>query len=132
VGAIKHEVASFEIDHPGKDTFRFASAGADNIFISDRKSFAFRGRLKERVTLERVISDFFSDCDIVFIEGSAKSSFPKIVLAAHGRNFRKVRGDIIATMTVAKGVSRGKFGCGRPQRELFRLLLSRLSKSDEK
>ena len=31
VGAIKNDVRKFQIDYPGKDSFRFTEAGADNV-----------------------------------------------------------------------------------------------------
>jgi molybdopterin-guanine dinucleotide biosynthesis protein MobB len=38
VGVIKHTKHQFEIDHPGKDTWRMTKAGADTVVIvSDKK-----------------------------------------------------------------------------------------------
>jgi molybdopterin-guanine dinucleotide biosynthesis protein B/molybdopterin-guanine dinucleotide biosynthesis protein len=34
VGAVKHDVHRFEIDHPGKDGWRFPAAGEKNIAFS--------------------------------------------------------------------------------------------------
>ena len=34
VGVIKHDIHGFEMDRPGKDTWRHAQAGADVVWIS--------------------------------------------------------------------------------------------------
>jgi molybdopterin-guanine dinucleotide biosynthesis protein MobB len=34
VGAIKHDAHSFDIDHPGKDSYRLTAAGADTMLIT--------------------------------------------------------------------------------------------------
>ena len=41
VATIKHDVHNFEMDQPGKDTWRFAQAGADIVAISSPQKFAF-------------------------------------------------------------------------------------------
>jgi len=44
VGAIKHDAHRFDIDHPGKDSHRLTSAGADTMLISspDKASAALK------------------------------------------------------------------------------------------
>ena len=40
VGVIKHDAHRFEIDHPGKDSHRFTTAGADSMLISSNSKLA--------------------------------------------------------------------------------------------
>ena len=40
VGVIKHDAHRFDIDHPGKDSHRLASAGADTMLISSPEKLA--------------------------------------------------------------------------------------------
>jgi len=34
IATLKHDTHGFEVDHPGKDTWRHAQAGADSVTIS--------------------------------------------------------------------------------------------------
>ena len=38
VGVIKHDAHRFDIDHPGKDSYRLTAAGADTMMISSPES----------------------------------------------------------------------------------------------
>jgi molybdopterin-guanine dinucleotide biosynthesis protein len=40
VGVIKHDAHRFDIDHPGKDSYRLAAAGADTMLISSPEKLA--------------------------------------------------------------------------------------------
>jgi GTPase SAR1 family protein len=40
IGAIKHDAHSFDIDHPGKDSYRLAAAGADTTLITSPEKLA--------------------------------------------------------------------------------------------
>jgi len=48
VATVKHDTHGFEIDRPGKDTWRLAQAGADAVVISSGDKLA----LKDRYTFE--------------------------------------------------------------------------------
>lgn len=49
VGVIKHDAHQFQIDYPGKDSYRFTEAGADNVVItSDNKVAMIKKIEKER------------------------------------------------------------------------------------
>ncbi len=77
VGAIKHDAHSFEIDYPGKDSYRLKHAGAKRIVLSSKDKFAMvEDRDKEKPLNE--IKEIFSDCDIVFIEGYKLENIQKI------------------------------------------------------
>ncbi len=77
VGAIKHDAHKFEIDYPGKDSYRMKHAGACRVVISSKNKLAMvEDRLDEKPFDE--IKAMFSDCDIVFVEGYKLSDIPKI------------------------------------------------------
>lgn len=77
VGAIKHDAHSFEIDYPGKDSYRLKHAGAKKIVLSSIEKFALIEDRTYEVPLDN-IKDMFSDCDIVFVEGYKLENIPKI------------------------------------------------------
>lgn len=78
VGVIKHDAHTFEIDHPGKDSYRHKKAGARTVAISSPKKFAVVKDVKKEWPPERLISSYLHDADIVITEGYKKGPFPKI------------------------------------------------------
>lgn len=78
VAAVKHDAHRFEIDLPGKDSFRFTAAGADTTVISSREKTAFVFRHAEEPPLEWVLSRCAEGVDIILAEGYKASPFPKI------------------------------------------------------
>lgn len=78
VGAIKHDAHKFNIDHPGKDSYRFTAAGADNMLISSSSKLAFIKQQQQPPQIEELIHEYFSDVDIVLVEGFKLLGLPKI------------------------------------------------------
>lgn len=78
LGAIKHDAHQFEIDHKGKDSFRFAHAGADSVVISSSDKLALVSKTKAPQSVESILDQYFSDFDLVLTEGYKASSIPKI------------------------------------------------------
>ena len=68
VGVIKHDSHGFDIDHPGKDTWRHAQAGADVVCIASAEKFALIKRTTVEMTLDEVIARV-DGVDIIFVEG---------------------------------------------------------------
>lgn len=77
VGIIKHDVRKFEIDYPGKDTYQFTEAGADNVVIASGSKLALIQRLEAPKTVEELLW-LFPNVDIVICEGFKGNLFPKI------------------------------------------------------
>lgn len=80
VGAIKHDAHRFEIDHPGKDSHRFAAAGAETTLIVSAEKLALVKKHRECPPVEAVLSRYFADMDIVLVEGFRGSGLPRIEL----------------------------------------------------
>lgn len=78
VGAVKHDAHRFEIDHPGKDSYRFSAAGADTTVISSPQKTAVVLHHREEIPLETILSRFVEGVDIILAEGYKASRFPKI------------------------------------------------------
>ncbi len=77
VGAIKHDAHKFEIDYPGKDSYRMKHAGARRVVLSSKDKFALVEDREKEKPLEE-IKELFLDCDFVFVEGYKLEDLPKI------------------------------------------------------
>ena len=77
LAVLKHDAHHFEMDKPGKDTFRFTQAGADVVTICSREKFAMIERLEEEPSLEELIQRL-PPVDLILTEGYKGSRYPKI------------------------------------------------------
>ena len=87
VGVVKHDAHRFEIDHPGKDSHRLTAAGADTMMITSAEKLAMVKRHAASPTIEELLERYFSDMDLVLVEGFRGSSLPKIEV--HRKEFRR-------------------------------------------
>lgn len=80
VGALKHDAHRFEIDREGKDSWRLTQAGADTMVITSRQKLAMvkMNQAENEPPVSDLVEAYFSDVDIVLLEGFKKNSFPKI------------------------------------------------------
>ncbi len=86
VGVIKHDAHRFDIDHPGKDSYRLTAAGADTMLISSPEKLALVKKQAASPPIEELLATYFTDVDIVLTEGFKKSSMPKIELHRRERS----------------------------------------------
>ena len=77
LAVLKHDAHHFEMDKPGKDTYRFTAAGADVVTISNAEKFAMIEQPPEELSLRDIISRL-PQVDLVLTEGYKKSRYPKI------------------------------------------------------
>jgi molybdopterin-guanine dinucleotide biosynthesis protein MobB len=80
VGVIKHDAHRFDIDHPGKDSYRLTAAGADTMLISSPEKLALVKQHSVSPSLDELLTAYFPDVDLVVTEGFKKSGLPKIEL----------------------------------------------------
>lgn len=80
VGTVKHDAHSFEIDHPGKDSYRHGAAGAAAYVVSSPERLAFVARNDEELTLPAIVERFFQGFDLVVAEGFKRSAPNRIEL----------------------------------------------------
>ncbi|HZV93685.1 MAG TPA: molybdopterin-guanine dinucleotide biosynthesis protein B [Caldimonas sp.] len=79
VSVVKHAHHDFDIDHPGKDSWRHRQAGAYEVVIaSDRRMAKMREypRLEEP-TVDALLGELV-DCDWALVEGFKHAALPKI------------------------------------------------------
>jgi molybdopterin-guanine dinucleotide biosynthesis protein B len=79
VSTVKHAHHSFDVDHPGKDSYRHRAAGAREVLLASRNRFALMHELtgEDEPTLEELLSKL-APVDLVLVEGYKRDSHPKI------------------------------------------------------
>jgi len=88
VGAVKHGPPSFEIDRPGKDSYRFAEAGADSTLVYSDNKLALIKQYRQAPPFEEVLADCFPDVDIILVEGFKQADLPRIEVCRGGEDNR--------------------------------------------
>jgi molybdopterin-guanine dinucleotide biosynthesis adapter protein len=79
VAVVKHDRHGFEMDRPGKDTWRLRQAGADAVMISAPNQMALiRSGLTEEIPLDDLASLLDGAVDLVLTEGYKSGDKPKI------------------------------------------------------
>ncbi len=68
VATIKHDAHHFEIDHPGKDSYRHFHAGADWTLIGSPDQLAVVRRLQREFTLDELAAQI-DGVDVILTEG---------------------------------------------------------------
>jgi molybdopterin-guanine dinucleotide biosynthesis protein MobB len=84
-GVIKHAHHSFDIDHPGKDSYELRHAGAEKMLVISRQRMALINEFRDQKTTEPTLQDALSemhsdDLDLILVEGYKAAHFPKIEL----------------------------------------------------
>ena len=77
VGTVKHDTHGFEMDKPGKDSWRHAQAGSDAVVVSGPRKMALIRKTDEEVPLEEIV-ELMGDIDLVITEGYKRGDKPKI------------------------------------------------------
>ncbi len=79
VAIVKHDSHGFEMDHPGKDTWRLRKAGADAVMISSPQQMALiRSGLPRELSLDELSTLIGDAVDLVLTEGYKSGDKPKI------------------------------------------------------
>lgn len=79
VSVLKHTHHDFDIDRPGKDSYRHRQAGAHEVLLASSARWVL---LKElRSAAEPTLSDYverFAPCDLVLVEGFKKEAIARL------------------------------------------------------
>lgn len=79
VSLIKHAHHDFDIDFPGKDSWRHRHAGCREVLVTGGKRWAVMHELRgcDELTLNEALAQL-SPCDLVLVEGFKREPIPKI------------------------------------------------------
>ncbi|MDO8887569.1 MAG: molybdopterin-guanine dinucleotide biosynthesis protein B [Hydrogenophaga sp.] len=92
VSVVKHAHHSFDIDHPGKDTWRHREAGAFEVLAASPKRMVLMRELEARVehSVHDLLAQLQAEVDWVLVEGFKQSNLPKVEVwrQTHGKPLR--------------------------------------------
>ncbi len=77
VGTIKHHHGDFDIDHPGKDSWRHKKAGAEKTVISSPTRIGLVMDVDHDYRPDELIP-FLNEMDIILVEGYKEEDLPKV------------------------------------------------------
>ncbi|MBL8385669.1 MAG: molybdopterin-guanine dinucleotide biosynthesis protein B [Burkholderiales bacterium] len=88
VSLIKHAHHAFDIDKPGKDSYRHREAGCTEVLVTSDRRWVLMHELRDEPepTLADQL-DRFAPCDLVLVEGFKRAAIPKLEVhrPRHGR-----------------------------------------------
>ena len=79
VSLVKHAHHRFDVDQPGKDSFRHREAGCSEVLVSSSQRWALMHELRGEAEPELPeLLRHFSPCDLVLVEGYKNDPIPRI------------------------------------------------------
>src|SRR5437870_3580917 len=71
VSVVKHAHHKFDIDHPGKDTYRHRQAGAFEVVVASDKRLALIREFEQpaQLSVHQLIAELYEGVDWVLVEG---------------------------------------------------------------
>lgn len=78
VATVKRDAHGYDLDTPGKTSWRHSQAGAQTVVVSSAKRITIFKKVNKEWSLEALAEEFLSDADIVIADGFASAKEPKI------------------------------------------------------
>ncbi|HSH90080.1 MAG TPA: molybdopterin-guanine dinucleotide biosynthesis protein B [Ramlibacter sp.] len=102
VSVVKHAHHNFDIDHPGKDTYRHREAGAFEVVVASDRRLALVREFEQpsKLTVHHLLAELYEGVDWVLVEGFKQSNLLKIEIwrAGSGNPARYPDDDFIAAI----------------------------------
>jgi molybdopterin-guanine dinucleotide biosynthesis protein B len=90
VSVLKHAHVNFDVDHPGRDSFKMREAGASQVMLSSPRRFALMRELGDAPEMSfGELMQHAGACDVVLVEGYKREAFPKIEIRRDGAASRE-------------------------------------------
>lgn len=109
VGSVKHHVHDFDIDVPGKDSWRHARAGAVVSLVSAPTKLGMVRAMDHEASLEELLA-LAHDVDILLTEGYRRAGHVRIEVSRRARSTELVceAGELFALVTDNDGLEVGQ------------------------
>ncbi|MCK9515091.1 MAG: molybdopterin-guanine dinucleotide biosynthesis protein B [Ottowia sp.] len=80
ISVVKHAHHKFDIDRPGKDSYRHREAGAFEVVLASDRRLALMREFEQpaELSVHHLIAELYDGVDWVFVEGYKYSNLPKI------------------------------------------------------
>ena len=102
VSVVKHAHHKFDIDHPGKDTFRHREAGAFEVVVASKNRLALMREFEQpaELTVHHLLAELYEGVDWVLVEGFKHSDLLKIEVwrASSGKPTRYVEDNYVVAI----------------------------------
>ena len=102
VSVVKHAHHKFDIDHPGKDTFRHREAGAFEVVVASNNRLALMREFEQpaELSVHQLIAELYEGVDWVLVEGFKHSDLLKIEVwrAASNKPVRYVNDEFVVAI----------------------------------
>ncbi len=102
VSVVKHAHHEFDIDHPGKDTWRHREAGAFEVVVASDRRLALMREFEQPATLSvhHLLAELYDGVDWVLVEGFKQSNLLKVEVwrAASGKPVRYPDDDFVVAI----------------------------------
>lgn len=100
VGCVKHCPRGFELDHPGKDSYRFRREGALGVVVHSPGQIGVIKTVDEKSHLDDLAIDYLMGCDFVLAEGfKDEVGIKKLELLRKGINEKSKIKDAVAIIS---------------------------------
>lgn len=111
VATVKHDVHGFDMDRPGKDSWRHAQAGSDVVVVSSPQKLALLRSMDHDATLPEIGHLIGDSVDIILTEGYKREEAPKIEI-----HRKEVSSDLLCSAReLVALVTDEKMGIAAPQ-----------------
>ena len=79
ISLIKHAHHSFDVDHPGKDSYRHRQAGSTEVLVTSSRRWVLMHELRgeQEPSFEEQVKHL-SPCDLLIVEGFKHAPIPKL------------------------------------------------------
>jgi molybdopterin-guanine dinucleotide biosynthesis protein B len=79
VSLIKHAHHAFDVDQPGKDSYRHRHAGCAEVLVSSSRRWALMHELRGAAEPDfATLASHISPCDLLLVEGFKREKLPKL------------------------------------------------------
>jgi molybdopterin-guanine dinucleotide biosynthesis protein MobB len=85
VSSVKHSHHGFDIDKPGKDSYRHRAAGCSEVLLVSDRRWVLQHELRDAPAPNIMeLLDRLSPCDLILIEGWNRETMPRLLLHRAG------------------------------------------------
>jgi len=80
VSVVKHAHHNFDIDKPGKDSWRHREAGAFEVLVASNQRLVLQRQFEQpaQLSVHHLLAEVYDGVDWVLVEGFKQETFPKL------------------------------------------------------